>query len=96
MQDDDTDKQPKTRKSIGRKVAWRLALVGVGAIVIAFIGISSREREEGDLARLTQQEAIPTVEVVTPSAAQADNISSCRAKCRPGTARRSTRASAAM
>jgi RND family efflux transporter MFP subunit len=67
MQDDDnTHKHAKARRSIGRKVALRLALVGIGAVGIAFIGISSREREEGDLARLTQQEAIPTVEVVAP------------------------------
>jgi RND family efflux transporter MFP subunit len=68
MQDDDnTDKHAKHRKPIGRKVALRLALVGLGAVVIASFGISSREREEGDLARLTQQEAIPTVEVVAPA-----------------------------
>jgi membrane fusion protein, multidrug efflux system len=66
MQDDGTAKHTKTHKPIGRKVALRLALVGVGAVVIAFIGISSREREEGDLARLTLEEAIPTVEVVAP------------------------------
>jgi RND family efflux transporter MFP subunit len=67
MQDDDnTHKHAKGRKSIGRKVALRLALVGIGAVIIASIGISSREREEGDLARLTQQEAIPAVEVVAP------------------------------
>jgi RND family efflux transporter MFP subunit len=66
MKDADGSKQGNAHKPIGRKVAWRLALVGVGAIVIAFFGISSREREEGDLARLTQQEAIPTVEVVAP------------------------------
>jgi RND family efflux transporter MFP subunit len=65
MQDNDnTHKHAKARKSIGRKVALRLGLVGIGAVVIASIGISSREREEGDLAQLTQQEAIPTVEIV--------------------------------
>jgi RND family efflux transporter MFP subunit len=67
MQDNDnTHKHAKARKSIGRKVALRLGLVGIGAVVIASIGISSREREEGDLAQLTQQEAIPTVEIVAP------------------------------
>ncbi len=67
MQDDEnTGGHDKARKRIGRKVTFRLALVGVGAVVLAFFGISSREREEGDLARLTQQEAIPTVEVVMP------------------------------
>jgi RND family efflux transporter MFP subunit len=66
MQDDGISEGRKDRKRIGRKVACRLALVGVGAIVLVFFGISSREREEGDLARLTQQEAIPPVEVVAP------------------------------
>jgi RND family efflux transporter MFP subunit len=68
---DQVSKRTKDRgeagNTLGRKVLWRLALIGVVAVGVAFVGISSREREESDLIRLTQTEAIPTVELVSPS-----------------------------
>ncbi len=64
---DNVSKSAKDRSAFGRKILWRLAFVGIGAVGVAFVGISSREREEGDLTRLTQTEAIPTVELVSPA-----------------------------
>ncbi len=66
MQDADISEDRKDRIRIVRKVGWRLLFVSLGAVVIASIGISSREREGDDLARLTREEATPTVEVVAP------------------------------
>jgi RND family efflux transporter MFP subunit len=63
---DNATKQLRQRDRFGRKVFWRLTLVAVSAVAIAFVGISSREREESDLDRLTLQEATPTVELVMP------------------------------
>ncbi|MEW6438776.1 MAG: efflux RND transporter periplasmic adaptor subunit [Pseudomonadota bacterium] len=64
---DNVTKQVKDRSRLGRKVLSRLTLVAIAAAAIAFVGISSREREEGDLAHLTQDEAIPTVDLVSPA-----------------------------
>jgi RND family efflux transporter MFP subunit len=64
---DNVPKSVKERSSLGRKVVSRLMLVAIAAAAIAFVGISSREREEGDLAHLTQDEAIPTVDLVNPA-----------------------------
>jgi RND family efflux transporter MFP subunit len=64
---DHATKSTKRSRRLLRKVFWRLTLLGVSAIAVAFVGISSREREESDLARLTLEEATPTVELVTPA-----------------------------
>jgi RND family efflux transporter MFP subunit len=61
-----TKDRGEARNTLARKVLWRLALIGAVAIGVAFVGISSREHEERDLARLTQDAAVPTVEVVNP------------------------------
>lgn len=63
---DDMTKSAIQRRRLGRKVMSRLLLLGIGAFALAFFGISSREHEESDLTRLTQEEAIPTVELVQP------------------------------
>ena len=83
------------RNTLGRKVLWRLALIGAVAIGVAFVGISSREHEERDLARLTQDAAVPTVEVVNPERGTGRSTLFCPVRCRRGSARRSTHASAA-
>lgn len=64
---DDSTRSAKRRSRLARKVFWRLTFLAVGAIAIAFVGISSREREESDLVRLTSEEATPTVELVSPA-----------------------------
>ncbi len=53
-------------KKLGRKVLWRLVFAGIAAGVVAFIGVTSREKSEVDLAKWTRAQAVPTVEVVTP------------------------------
>ena len=63
---DNVTKSVKTRGRLARKVLWRLLLVAVAAAVLAFFGITSREKQESDLARLTQDEAVPTVDLVNP------------------------------
>jgi RND family efflux transporter MFP subunit len=54
------------RRALARKVRWRLVLLGVIAVGVAIFGILSREREAGDLVHLTRDQAIPTVELVSP------------------------------
>lgn len=57
---------PGESKRLGRKVVWRLTLIGLAAIAIAFGGLTSREKGERDLGTWTQAQAIPTVDIVTP------------------------------
>ncbi len=53
-------------KKLGRRVAWCLAFIGVAAGIVAFSGVTSREKGDVGLAKWTRAQAIPTVEVVTP------------------------------
>jgi RND family efflux transporter MFP subunit len=53
-------------KGLGRKVMWRLSLLGLIAVAVAIFGISSREKNETDLAQWTQAQAVPTVDIVMP------------------------------
>jgi RND family efflux transporter MFP subunit len=62
---DDAKMLPKESKRLGRKVVSRLLLAGLAAIVVAFFGISSRQRSEADLTQWTNAQAVPTVEVVS-------------------------------
>lgn len=64
---DNLSRSTADRRALGRKVSWRLTLLALSAIAVAFVGISSREREESDLAQITQDEAIATVELVSPA-----------------------------
>ncbi len=64
---DNLSRSTVDRRALGRKVLWRLTLLALGAAAVAFVGISSRERQGSDLVRLTQDEAIPTVELVSPA-----------------------------
>jgi RND family efflux transporter MFP subunit len=60
---------PKTVSSDtspGRKLMRRLGLFGLVAISIAVFGVASREKNETDLTRWTQAQAIPSVEVIAP------------------------------
>jgi RND family efflux transporter MFP subunit len=62
---DDAKMLPKESKRLGRKIVSRLLLAGLAAIVVAFFGISSRQRSEADLTQWTNAQAVPTVEVVS-------------------------------
>jgi RND family efflux transporter MFP subunit len=53
-------------KKLGRKILWLLIAVGVALGVIAFWGVDSRHVSEANLSKWTAEQAIPTVEVVTP------------------------------
>jgi RND family efflux transporter MFP subunit len=64
---DDAKMLPKESTRLGRKVVSRLLLAGLAAIVVAFFGISSRQRSEADLTQWTSAQAVPTVEVVSPA-----------------------------
>ena len=54
-------------EGLGRKMTWWLVLVGLVGVVVAISGLMSRERTETSLAKWTQSQAIPTVDVVSPS-----------------------------
>ncbi|QXX73869.1 efflux RND transporter periplasmic adaptor subunit [Methylovirgula sp. HY1] len=54
-------------KTLGRKVVLILALVGLVAGVVAFRGVTSREKSEAGLAKWTRARAIQTVTVVHPA-----------------------------
>lgn len=62
-----TDGFAEGKRAFGRKVALCLLVVGLGALAVAFFGVASRESEEADLSSLTRAQAIPTVDVVTPT-----------------------------
>jgi RND family efflux transporter MFP subunit len=53
-------------KGLGRRVAWLLAALALVAAGVAYFGISSRENHEQRLAQRTLEEAVPTVDVVSP------------------------------
>jgi RND family efflux transporter MFP subunit len=57
---------PRDARKLGRKVMWRLGLLGLVAIGVAMFGITNREKAETDLTHLTRAQAIPTVAVVMP------------------------------
>jgi RND family efflux transporter MFP subunit len=57
---------PRDARKLGRKVMWRLGLLGLVAIGVAMFGITNREKAETDLRHLTRAQAIPTVAVVMP------------------------------
>ncbi len=64
---DDAKMFPKGSARLGRKVVAGLSLAGLAAIIVAFLGISSRQKSEADLTRWTNAQAIPTVEIVSPA-----------------------------
>jgi RND family efflux transporter MFP subunit len=53
-------------KKLGRKVAWSLAFIGLVAGIVAFSGVTSREKSQVSLAKWTRAQAIQTVDVITP------------------------------
>jgi RND family efflux transporter MFP subunit len=53
-------------RGLGRKVTWRLSLVGLVAVAVAIFGIMSRKESETDLTQWTHAQAVPTVDIVTP------------------------------
>jgi RND family efflux transporter MFP subunit len=54
-------------KKLGRKVAWTLGFAGIVAGIVAFSGVTSREKNETNLAKWTQTQAIQTVDVIMPT-----------------------------
>jgi RND family efflux transporter MFP subunit len=54
------------QKKLGRKVAWGLVFVGIVACIVAFSGVSSREKSETRLTKWTIAQAIQTVDVISP------------------------------
>jgi RND family efflux transporter MFP subunit len=62
-----------TKTASARRVLLTLGIIAVAAATTAKIGISSRARSAQEVARWTEGQAIPTVAVVTPKAAPAQN-----------------------
>jgi RND family efflux transporter MFP subunit len=71
-----TDKQPTPEDKAtpsGRRVLLTGSVIAIAAAATAMIGISNRAKSVQEVARWTDEQAIPTVAVVTPTAAQAQD-----------------------
>jgi RND family efflux transporter MFP subunit len=53
-------------QKLGRKVVWYLAFAALVGALVAFGGVTSREKSEVELRKWTHERAIPTVAVVNP------------------------------
>lgn len=53
-------------QKLGRKVAWYLVFAALVCGLVAFGGVTSREKSEVELKKWTHNRAIPTVAVITP------------------------------
>jgi RND family efflux transporter MFP subunit len=53
-------------KRFGRKVGWLLILLAIIAVLVAYVGVTSREKQETKLTQQTLAQAVPTVDVVSP------------------------------
>ena len=80
---------PRNLRRIGLAAA-------AAAIVIAVFGILQRRSHEAEVTQWTQQQAVPTVAVITPKQGAATERWCCPAPSRHGTRRRFMRASPAI
>ena len=79
--------QAPTPDGIAAPDLRRIGLIAIiGAIVIAMFGILQRRGHEAEVAQWTQEQAIPTVAVITPRAGAVDPVPGS-ARHRPGVVR---------